>query len=104
MFFSYIANNYYSVHENDNIEFDNLSLTKYQDQQALENNLNVINDALVNSTVDGVENMSEEKIEIKVENDDFKKPIQNVEISNLNLTNQHSSNSVLINIPVQVCI
>lgn len=86
------------AYENDNIEIENLPLTKYQGQKTLENN--IVNDSLMNDIVDDVQNVTEEKIE----NDYLKNSNQNLEINNLESTIQHSSNNSLINIPIQVCI
>lgn len=86
-------------YENDNIE-ENLPLTNYEEQNALENNFNLANDSLINTVVDNVQNISGEK----VENDNFKNPSQNLETNSPESAIQHSSNSSLISIPVQVFI
>lgn len=91
------------AYENDNIE-ENLPLKNYEEQKGSENNFNLVNDSLINTVVDNVQNISEEKIPEKVENDNFKNPSQNLETSSSESAIQHSSNSCLISIPVQVCV
>jgi len=94
--FSYIANSYNSVCENDNTKIDTLK----QEPESLENSLNLINNSLMNTTVDKTENVSVEKLneQIKIDSDILNKSSLHVETSN------NMKNEVLPNIQAQVCI
>lgn len=87
------------AYENDNIAVENLPLIKYEGQEAIENSFNLVTDSLIN-TIYNVQNISEEKIE----NDNVTNPSQNLETNCPESAIQHSSNSSLINIAIQVCI
>ncbi|XP_060881475.1 uncharacterized protein LOC132952960 isoform X5 [Metopolophium dirhodum] len=99
--FSYIANSYKSVYGIDNIEIENMLVTKNQEPKS---EINVINDFLNNTSVDNTKNISIktalEQTSIKIENcDESSQNLYNC--NNLDTDNDVTSNNTLINISDQ---
>lgn len=99
--FSYIANSYKSVYENDNIEIENLLVMKNQEPKSENNG---INDRLINTSVDNTNNISNktalEQTSIKIEYCD--ESSQNLySCNNFQTDNDVTSNNTLITISDQ---
>lgn len=95
LFFSYIANNYNSIFENDNIN--------------IKNELSVVNDSLMETFVDDIENISienaNENTQVGVIYDSFNNS-KKIE-GNYNYIvpdNENTQNIISTNLPDQVCI
>lgn len=106
-FFSYIANSCNTVHDNDIIEMENLSVPKRKEMD-IEIDLNAVNNLLTSTTVNAVENNisienSNEPNQSNVDNKNHDSSQILETYKNLESNNQ-SLNKILINIPPQVCI
>lgn len=108
--FSYIANNYSSIQQNDIVETEIMPVNNSQETNDLfENNLTIMNDSILSATDYSTQitftEKTKEPINIKVENDDnFDSLDQNIESDyNVESDNENTPSTKLV-LPVEVCI